>query len=110
MKRYFQDKKFGQTAWTTTNEKVTHNFPFHLDIPKDTRDSYIKLREYETLFSIAHQYLGDEHLWWVLIIANKDKGWRLPWDAATYDIVRIPFVTKPYLESLKAHFIKESQA
>jgi len=104
MKRYFQDKAFGQASWVTTNEKVTHTFPFDIDIPIDERDRYVKLREYESLFSVAHEYLGDEHLWWVLIIANKSKGWRLPWDAAAHDIIRIPTLTKPYLESLKAYF------
>jgi len=108
MKRYFQDKSFGQTSWSTTNEKVTRTFPFHLNIPRDTRDTYIKLKQYETLFSIAHQYLGDEHLWWVLLVANKDKGWRMPWDATSDSVVRIPYVAQPYLESLKAHFVQES--
>jgi hypothetical protein len=107
MKRYFQDKPYGKITWKTSSEKVTRNFPFHLDIPLDERDRYVTLKDHESLFSLAHTYLGDEHLWWIFIVANKKKNWRLPWDAQTNDTIRIPALARDYVEELRGWYINE---
>jgi len=107
MKRYFPDQPYGQITWKTSSEKVTRNFPYHIDIPLDNSDRYIVLKDHESLFTLAHTYLGDEHLWWILMIANKSKNWRLPWDAQTEDTIRIPALSKDYSEDLKTWYISE---
>ena len=108
MGRYFQDKDFGQKKWTGIAEAVTHWFPYGVDIPLTRSDMYRRMTSKDSLYSYAHEYLGDEHLWWVLMIANKDKKWNLPWDAQVGDLVRIPSLGNDYVQSLKQWYVNEA--
>ncbi len=69
MKRYRTTKqkldKSGIRVYSTT---------YYPEIPIENQDKFIRAKDGDRLDTLAHNYYGDQTLWWVIAKANGVKG------------------------------------
>jgi len=87
--------------------EMAKTFPYHIEVEFSDKDTFYKMESGDTPHTLANRHYGDEHLWWIIMVANKDKGYRTEWDVAIGDTLRVPFNITPYLSKIREYYKKE---
>lgn len=102
--RHFSGENFAKKH-TNTRGVVTKVFPWDIEIPFSERDNFFLISNTtDSLFKLAKKYYDDEHAWWILIVANKDKNYKTPWDISIGDVIRIPYEVERYRVKVKEYY------
>lgn len=89
--RYLPASPFSKKL-TKSRGRITKAFPYDIEIPFNDNDVYYRVSNItsESLPILAKRYYNDASYWWVILAANKDKGYATQWDIQVNDVIRIP--------------------
>ena len=66
--------------YATTRQKIdksgirVYSTTYYPEIPIENQDKFIRAKDGDRLDTLAHNYYGDQTLWWVIAKANGVKG------------------------------------